>query len=224
MGSAIPVIVVGLLVVGAIGGLIWYTIHLAKVRREEMAAEADSMGLSFSPEGSTEVLGRFGAFKLFNQGRGRKMANLIQGDSGEVRISIFDYQFTTGSGKNSHTHRQSIVAMESANLRCPDFTMRPESIFDKFGGMLGFQDIDFETHPDFSKLFVLKGSSENAIRKFFRPELIEFFESKPGISVEAMPGAMFFYRARTQIKPTEIKDQLGQAYEVFGVMVDDGAV
>ncbi len=150
----------------------------------------------------------------------RKMSNLIQGDSGEVKIAIFDYQYTTGSGKNSNTHHQSIVALQSADLVCPDFSMRPEGMFDKIGSALGFQDIDFESHPKFSSLFVLQSSSEKAIREYFTPALLEFFEARPGISVEAQNGTLFFYRTRQRVKPHQIKDNLAEAYEVFGVMTD----
>jgi hypothetical protein len=214
---AIPVILGVLLL---IGGLIWWTFHLAKKRREGFMEVADSMGLTFHPEGSHELLSKLGDFKLFNQGRARKMKNLIQGDSGEVSIAIFDYQYTTGSGKQTRTHNQTIVALQSSQLNPPDFTMRPEGFFDKIGSALGFQDIDFESHPAFSKSFVLQSSNEPAIRQYFTPSLLEFFESKPGISVEAQFGKMFFYRSGRCIKPAQAKDHLAQAYEVFGVMVD----
>ena len=76
------------------------------------------MGLTFSPDGDPHLLTRFSDFKLFNVGRGRRMSNLIQGDSGEVKIAIFEYKYTTGSGKNSKTRHQSIVSLHSPDLVC----------------------------------------------------------------------------------------------------------
>ena len=99
--------------------------------------------------------------------------------------------------------------------------MRPENIFDKVGSALGFQDIDFDSHPNFSRTFVLKSSNEAAIRSYFRPALLEFFETKQGVSVEAESGMMFFFRPGLRVKPAELKDLLSQAYEVFGYMVDN---
>ena len=69
-------------------------------------------------------------------------------------------------------------------------------------------------------MFVLKSSNEEAVRDYFKPKLLEFFETKQGISVEAQPGIMFFYRAGRRVKPEELKDLLSDAYEVFGYMVD----
>ena len=219
MEVLLPILIFGSIAL-AIGGAVWFSMHATKKRRESMMRAAESMGLTFYPDGDPSLLSRLSTFKLFNQGRARKMKNLIQGDSGEVNIAIFDYQYTTGSGKNSSTHSQSVVALQSSQLVCPDFTMRPENMFDKIGSALGFQDIDFESHPLFSKSFVLQSSDETAIRQYLTPSLLEFFQTKLGISVEAQSGTMFFYRSGRRIKPEQIKDNLTQAYEVFGVMVD----
>lgn len=219
MPELFPFVIIGVIVVFVVGGII-YSMYAEKKRREQLQAAADEMGLTFFLEGDDVLFSRLSAFNLFNQGRGRKMTNLIQGDSGEVKIAIFDYQYTTGSGKNSHTHRLSIACLESPDLNCPDFTMRPEGMFDRIGSALGFQDIDFDSHPTFSDMFLLKSSNEQAVREYFKPPLLEFFETKKGISVEAQPGIMFFNRGGRRVNPLQLKDLLSDAYEVFGYMVD----
>jgi len=138
------------------GGAIWYSHHTSKKRREAFIETAEEMGLQSYPDGDSELMDRFAGFKLFSRGRARKMKNVVQGDSGEVKIAIFDYQFTTGSGKQTRTHYQSVVSLQSQEIQCPDFTMRPEGMLDKIGGAIGLQDIDFDSHPNFSKMFVLK--------------------------------------------------------------------
>lgn len=203
-----------------IAGAIFFSIHLEKKRKEDLAKVAEELGLTFMPEGSDALYGRLGHFNLFNQGRSRKMKNLVQGDAGDVKLAIFDYQYTTGSGKNQHTFKTTIVTIESAEITCPPFSLRPENLFDKVGGMLGFQDIDFESHPKFSKLFVLKSSDEKGTREFFKPALLEYFESQPGINIEAERGVMFFYRGARLSKPSELKDLFAQAYAVYGKIVD----
>ena len=220
MEAILPFLIIGIIALLIVGGITW-AIVAEKKRREGLAEAADEMGLTYYKDGDPELYSRLSGFKLFNQGRSRKMSNVIQGDSGEVKIAIFDYKYTTGSGKNSHTHQQTVASIQSPELVCPDFRMRPEGFFDKIGSALGFQDIDFESHPKYSQLFVLQSSDEAAIRKYFSPPVLEFFETKPGICVEAESGTMFFYQAGRRVKPAEVKDLLSQAYEVFGVMVDN---
>ena len=212
-----------LMIVGFIafaGSLMYWSYASSKKRTAAFKEQADQMGLRFVDDPSGTAYRQFEKFKLFNRGRSRRMTNLVEGDSGDVKISIFDYRYTTGSGKNSTTHNQTIIALQSQQLRCPEFTMRPEGFFDKIGSAIGFKDINFDTHPEFSKLFVLKGPDEAAIRDFFAPTVLEFFERQPKISLEASNDTMFFYRNRTRRKPEELKDLLAQAYEAFGELTD----
>jgi hypothetical protein len=218
--EAAIVIGIFLLIGGAITGIVFVSLHFDKKRRESLAGIAEEMGLTFMPEGSDVLWQRLSPFYLFNLGRARKMSNLVQGDAGEVKLAIFDYQYTTGSGKNTHTAKMTIVAMESAELKCPPFSLRPENLFDKLGGMLGFQDIDFASHPKFSSMFVLKSPNEEQVRQFMKPALLEYFESQPGISLEADQGVLFFYRGSRRAKPHELKDLFAQAYAAYGKIVD----
>lgn len=210
-----------LLIGGGITAVVLISLHLDKKRRERLANVAQEMGLTFLPEGSDELWQRLSLFYLFNLGRARKMTNLVHGDAGDVKLAIFDYQYTTGSGKNTHTAKMTIVAIESAELNCPPFSLRPENIFDKLGGALGFQDIDFASHPNFSKMFVLKSPNEEQVRQFMKPALLEYFESQPGISLEANQGMLFFYRGSRRAKPEELKDLFAKAYEAYGKIVDN---
>ena len=189
-------------------------------RTEALQAEADAMGLQFNSDGS-DALHSFSGFKLMNVGRSRRALNLISGDAGDVKISIFDYRYTTGSGKNKRTSIQTVVALESAGIAAPAFSMRQQSGFlDKIGKLFGGQDIDFEGHPKFSEMFVLQGPDEDAIRSFFTPALLTFFETKVGHSIEGLQGKMLLYKSRSRTAPEEIKDLLASAYEVYGHIVD----
>ncbi len=213
-------IVLVLAIVCLIGGGLTFSIIYEKKRKQKLKEVAEEMGLSFSPDGDPHLLTRFSDFKLFNVGRNRQMKNLIQGDSGEVKIAIFEYKYTTGGGKSTKTRHQSVVSLHSIDLVCPDFTIRPENFLDRIGSALGFQDIDFDDHPEFSSKFVLQGSSEPQIREYFNQETLDFFTDRPDICVEAQSGTLFYYRVNKRINPKQVKDNLGEAYEIFGMMVD----
>jgi hypothetical protein len=205
------------LVVGV--GIYWAYIN-DKKRTETLKIQAETMGLRFVEEAGDDVRQRFDRFALFGQGRKRSVENLIEGDSGEVKISIFDYKYVTGSGKHTKHHKQTIAALQSSSLNCPEFSIRPENFLDRVGSAMGFQDIDFESHPEFSRLFVLKGPDEPAIREFLKPALLEYFEGHAGISLEASGDTMFFYQANKRSQPEQLKDLLSQAYEAYGVLTD----
>jgi len=215
----IPAIVITV-IVAIVGGAIWTSIVLERKRKEKVAGVADSLGLSYVADDDESLRNRFSGMTLFQTGHTKSSGNCMSGDSGDVRISIFDYTYTTGSGKHKSTRRMTVVALESANLRIPSFSMRPESIFDKLGGMLGFQDIDFDDDQEFSNSFVLKGENEEAIRKLFQRDLREGFVAKSGINVEATPGKLICYRGSSRSKPEDYPNLLKEAYEIYGLFVD----
>jgi len=217
--NLIPIFVIAAVAVFIIFGMV--NSHFsAKKRLAAMEEVARELGLQWFESGTPEQISSHSVFSLFGQGRARKMSNMIEGVTDEVRICIFDYQFTTGHGKHQRTVKQTIASLSSAQLRCPEFSMRPEGIFDRVGGLLGLQDIDFDSHPEFSKRFVLKGPDEEQIRAYFKPPVLEFFETQLGVSVEGTGNTVCFYRTGKIVNADNIKDLLGDAYRVFGCLVD----
>ena len=215
----------GLLVVGIVvaffafaGGMMYWSYVANKKRIEGFEQEAEAMGLNFTQQPANSFMAHYGHFKLFNRGRRRGVSNLIEGDSGDVTLRIFDYKFTTGSGKQTRHHVQTIASLKSSQLNIPSLTIHPEGFLSRVGSKMGFQDIDFDSHPTFSKMFVLKGDNEEAIRNFLTPAALEYFEAHQGISLEASGDTLFFYNPNRRSKPEEIKDLLSRAYEVFGAL------
>jgi hypothetical protein len=219
LAAALPILIF-FAVAGLVVGVIYASVVMEKKRTKKVEEIAGGMGLVFSATGDSNLQSRLGAVNLFTHGRDRRLINLVSGATEECTISIFDYQYTTGSGKHSQTHKSTIAALESTNLKNPAFTLRPEDLFDKIGGMLGFQDIDFPDHEEFSRSFVLKGPEEAEIRSFFNKTLLDFFSERAGSSVEAIPGMMIYYIPGRRRKPEEFAALLEEAYKVFGAIVD----
>lgn len=214
METVFIVVVIASIGIIAVALMLWSQ-HVEKKRSEDMRSVAEALGLAFFEAGHDQLLSRLKRFQLFNSGRGRTMKNVILGETEVATISIFDYRYTTGSGKNKTTYVQTVVAMESDSLTLPSFTMRPEHLFDRVGSALGFQDIDFADHPQFSKQFVLKGEDEAAIREFFDAPLLDFFAARSGIHFECAPGMFIYFVARQKQKVANLRKFLEDGYSVY---------
>ena len=88
-------------------------------------------------------------------------------------------------------------------------------MFHKIGQAFGFQDIDCDSHPDFSKQYLLRGPDEPAIRALFTSEVLAAFESLHRVSVEASGDRLIFYRARKRIDPDDIQSFMEERFRVF---------
>jgi len=198
----------------AVFGIAW-SIWSEKKRTEAMTQAANDLGLPFFPTGDPSLINELSHFKLFSQGRSRTISNMIHGDTAAVTVGIFDYKYVTGSGKNRTTHVQTVISFESSALDLPQFLVRPEHLFDKIGGVLGFKDIDFETHPAFSKSYMLQGSEEERIRETFTPELLSFFETMSGITVEGAGNRLVYFRSRKRMKPQETRKFMEEGFKIY---------
>lgn len=216
-GNALVVLAIVFVSIAAgaalVGGIIWLVYHFEKKRTEALEAVAREMGLEFSATKDDEVLAKIQVFSLFNKGHSRKMKNVMKAKTEIANLTIFDYKYTTGGGKSSHTHQHTVFAMDSDTLSLPRFTLRPEGLFDKIGAAIGFQDIDFDDHPEFSDSFVLKGDNEEAIRRFFDTEMLETFAQRKGIYVESAPRVLIYLRGGRK-KPEQIQEFMDEANAV----------
>jgi MFS superfamily sulfate permease-like transporter len=87
---------------------------------------------------------------------------------------------TTQEGARTTEEFQYVTAIKIHGLpNYPKFFMMPETIIDRLTDLISSDDIDFDTHPKFSNQYILKGEDEGAIRQFFTPALLSFFENHP---------------------------------------------
>src|SRR5436190_7821917 len=131
--------IVALLVVLGIGIGMYYE----KKRREALEKVAGELGLEFFPQGIPGLLEAVRGYALFKEGRGHGVTNTIRGITDDVELTIFDFTYTTGSGKHSHTHRQTMIGLVSPRLQLPDFSLTPEHFFHKIAKLFGMKDINF---------------------------------------------------------------------------------
>ncbi len=206
-----PFLLIAVLVVIGIG----VSMYFEKKRREALEKVAASLGLEFFPQGVPGLLGAVQGFSLFNTGRGHSVTNTIRGVTDDVELTIFDLTYTTGSGKHSHTHRQTVIRFASSQLGLPDFTVSPEGFFHKIVKLFGVKDINFEEDPGFSKAFLLQGAVEPAIRQLFGPPVREWFSQRRGITAAGRANQLFFFRAGQRVNPDKIAGLLEEGFQFF---------
>ena len=198
-----------------VGSLILIFLRIGKKRTEQFALISAELKLNFFPKGSPSLFERLKPFHLFSKGWSRKIKNLMEGEANKVELAIFDYQYTTHGGQHPQTHRQSLLFIRSPKLNLPDFSLRPENVFHKIGSAFGDKDIDFETHPIFSKSYLLRGDNEAAIRGLFNNELLNFIQSQQNISIEGSGDQLIFYRHKNRVKPEEVESFMEEGFQVF---------
>ena len=208
----------GIIVAGIIIGVILLIVRIVKRREKErtliLNALAMEIGLDFLPAQDDELLAKMQIFSLFDKGHSCEMKNVMKTKTDNVKMTLFDYAYTIGGGQHSRRISQTIVTFEHDSLNLPKFTLSPEGLFNKIGAAIGFQDIDFDEHPEFSKTFVLKGEDEPAIRNFFDRDKLEFFAQRKESYIETAH-SFFIYTRDGRKKPEQIREFLKEGHSVY---------
>ena len=204
----------------AVGGTaVYFSVVGERTRRAALAQTALMLGFTYLDKVPETVAAGLGNFHLFRRGHSRSGRNLMEGKSADAQVSLLDYQYTTGGGKNSHTHRQTIAIFRGAATGAPEFELTPEHWWDRVAQVFGYKDIDFEASAEFSKHYLLRGPDETAIRAAFGAEALAFFGQSLGWSVESLGGSLAVYRADKRCKPEEIQPFLADTAKVRRALV-----
>lgn len=159
-------------------------------RRNDLKQLAASMGLLFSPDGPSLDELEASGMDVLRVGYSRKAKNLIEVPFGKGTIRVFDYRYTTGGGRHSHTHNFTLALIAASDI--PEFDLKPESFIYKLGEMIGFKDIDLPAFPEFSQKYRLTGPDEHAVHLFFTPARAVWFEQNQGLHVQGGRGGLLY--------------------------------
>ena len=165
---------------------------------------ATRLGWSFQDAPPLNIIPHVERFELFTHGRNRKIRNYLAGESGGDRIAVFDYSYDTGAENAEKTYSQTVLHVHSPRLDLPLFSLRPENLLHRIGGLVGHQDIDIEGHPAFSGEYLLRGQDESTIRAVFEPDVVAFFEANRGRCTTGSGPDLLLWRSGTLATADEV--------------------
>jgi hypothetical protein len=214
--------VIGFIVL-ILGGVIVAVIIQHKREKErtlQLQSMASLLGLEFAPTAPLSWIPNLEAFALFSQGHSKTITNVLYGQIDGVKGALFDYQYTVGHGKHRSIHNQSVVYFEPpGDLSLPVFSLRPEGTFHKTMSAFGYQDIDFGNRPEFSKLYLLRGQDEPAVRNTFSEAALGFYEMNHGSCTDGGGNQIFVFRQGRRVETLEAQSFVHWAVGVKNLFV-----
>jgi len=150
-------------------------------RQKNLSVVADDFNLSYNPikKSNAEFLEEFIYFKT------KKIEHIFNElKEKNKQYQSFDITFSEGEFIAKEVVRTTMLYIK-VSKKIPAFTLDKEGLMERFYALAGYEDIDFDSHADFSNRFYLRGENPEEIRAFFTNELIRFFESNPYYHVES---------------------------------------
>ena len=208
----VVIAILGIVVVVVLA--VWLRMMIDRRRDAAIALAAEELGLTYRKDGRDLQTHPFTRFGLFQQGRRRRLRNVIQGHVDEVEMIVFDYRFFTGSHRNHSLWRQTVAAFRLPDMDVPEFDLQPEKWVHKLTELFGYQDIDFVDSPHFSDQYLLRGSDEEAVRDLFSVDLRQFMESINGFSLAGGEHWLVIYQCDRRVGPMELKVFIEETFKI----------
>jgi hypothetical protein len=185
-------------------------------RRKSIALIAESLGIG-PPEGTNPVA-MLQHLPLFQRGRDRTSSNELTAEVPPTTMTIFDWSFTEGSGKQQSTTTQTVVGLTDLTMNLPAFTIQPETLVNRVQSFLGYRDINFDTHPEFSNTRWLTAQDEAAVRNLFGKRLLDHFAAMDNLFIEAGHHSFILFRPGARQSPEQFRDLMGLAYKTYELL------
>lgn len=120
--------------------------------------------------------------KVFARGHSKFGRNVLTGTWRDHRVTLLDYRYTTGHGKNRQVHRVGMVLLHCDFPTVP-LRIRREHVFDKVGEFLGHDDIDFES-AEFSRRFHVSSADRKWAYDVIHTRTMDFLLRAPKREIE----------------------------------------
>jgi carbonic anhydrase len=201
---------------GAVAAVVFLAMRAERERNDAARELAGRIGWSFQETAGMEVVPGAERFELFTQGRDRKVRRFLSGRSGGMRAALFDYSYTVGAGKSQSTWTQTVACIHARGLSLPLFSVRPEGIFHRLAERFGYQDIDLDASPAFSRAFLLRGPDEAAVREVFTPPVARWFERTGRVCCAGEGQVLYLWRPGQRVRSEEMEGLLDEAVALAG--------
>ena len=199
---------------------VWCLLGVRK-RRQEMAAAAQRIGFNFLGE-TWQGLVLNPRFKTWLLQRGHARAdNVMVGVSGSFEVTVFDYTYTTQDNSDQFRSISQTIACFSHTVELPPFTLEAENVLTRIGNAILHNDIDFESHPAFSRRYALKSPDEAGTRRLFTPAVLtemEQISSEAPWNIETSGINLFLYRAGRVVSPSSLATFLQETSAIATVI------
>lgn len=208
-------VIVFIIIAGIVGWFFWQE---EKKRRLRLVDWASRNNWHIDTSKRKGWKSDYPAIKLFQKGHSRFGKNIITGHFKGMAVTCFDYQYTTGSGKNRSTHNHGVVLLGVDHPLIP-LQIRREHVFDKVGEFLGVDDIDFES-AEFSRKFFVKSNDKKWAYDVIHGRTMEYLLQSPsGYTIEFGLGEIVVYKTG-RCEPDQYEKAVKLAYDLYGLIPD----
>jgi len=214
---SLPIVILGLL---AAGGIAYYQWKREQQRGIDLGGLATNLGWRYNV-GKDHSFNSQYEHGLFKKGHDQFARHVLTGNVEIAKqsfpITMGDYQFTTGSGKNQQIHRMSLMLLSPPYYPLPSLRIGREGIGGRLLDAFGFDDIDFESE-EFSRKYRVNSSNKKFAYAVIHARMIDFLLQTTPPHIELQNGVcLFFEGTGREWTPSVFRQHLAWARQFFAL-------
>lgn len=168
-------------------------------------AEANEM--AFYPQ-TGKNMAKYRGFPIQKGSRILYEENVLSSYTDFAKIEISDITVSEGARMAQQDTHITVLQASELDFLIPDFALEPEHMWTRISEFTFGKDIDFTSHPEFSRRFYLRGEDENAVREFFSERCISFLEKHDHIHIESHKNKLLIYKKKELLDAEEVQELL----------------
>lgn len=189
-----------------------------QLRLKSLRECTEAMGLEFLPQLPTPDVQRFNRFPFSQSGRGQLLKQAVIAETEFLRMTLFDFTYTTGSGKNQHSHSVAILLATSPDFRLPALNIEPEHWGHRLANFFGQKDIAIEDDPEFSKQFRITGGNEQAVREFLTPSRRQAWREHTAWKLQTNNDAFIIFQGHSKLDASNVPTMMAAGLAVANLL------
>ena len=175
--------------------LAFLAVSQRKERSSAFGKAANRLGMAFRPRADLERLGSFRELPLFRRA-------VEYGREAYLDVARSDDLWVLTLKCEGFHHPVAAVRLKDASV--PAFQASPERLMDKIEAAFGGQDIDFDSDPEFSRRYWLRGVDVSGVRRLFNSSVRRELLWDPGWCLEGEGDWLILYRRDKLIAADEL--------------------
>ncbi len=184
-------------------------------RQRQISETATELDWNYSPNRLLK-LSFLNDFLYFENKSIVQISNRIDSPLGD--FSAFDIEFSEGAFIAREVVRSTMLYFQLPEP-IPSFTLDREGLLERIYHLAGYNDIDLDKFPDFSRRFFLQGEKNQDVISLFNTELVLFFESHDYYHIECNGGGVLVMQKERLASVKEIKAMVAYGKALQAILI-----
>lgn len=191
VGLSVSFVIAGIVILKAIA-------RQTQAKTNERREALQKLNFRFTTKIDAEKSEQLDSVLSIQKLQGYSKKSLASGVYRDHPVQLLNLESIYFNGNIAVQIRQT-VGLIPLNQSVPKMIITPKNVLHGLGKLFGSKSLSFPTHPDFSRKYTVKGQQLELIEDFMTPQVLEFFEARPGIFWAVSKNTLLYFNSQKEL-------------------------